>query len=475
MESCGPSSLAEFTIHKQSVIALKKWLTDFKGGKKNKGGVFLIGTPGSGKTVLAKLLLEEYGFEVVEFQPDYNKTHKVEMARLKNIIQTQNVSMMFSSARKAVLFDDVEVGANNDRGFLADVIQLVEKQKHYSNPVIFTLNSNVKTKKLTTIEKYVPRIYLNRLSQYEMFCVGKQIVSRLQLDLPDFRLQFLANNCQGDLRCLYQGLEVHLKTAQKKATDFSSNHNESGEKVLELDQDESEAGEELLEIPETEAWGIYSKKELDVNPIHNIERLVIPTNQADYTQYRDIYDADTLFVPANIYENSWHLLQNTNFKQSSERDQCYQKVMESLADWTDFDPNFSDPSQLMPTEYAMTMSVYQPLHLIRKARKTRKFTNQRLKTSNMYSRISQSSFNHRSMKELSQQLQISPKEFYECSYSLMRILPVNLKLVASYFQKHGITRTNMERVFKYNCIYKQMEKTITSKQKSALKKLLKTS
>ena len=55
----------------------------------------------------------------------------------------------------------------------------------------------------------------------------------------------------------------------------------------------------------------------------------------------------------------------------------------------------------------------------------------------------------------------------------MKILPVNLQLVAEYLQKYDISRTNMERIFKYNCVYKDLEKTITSKQKSSLKKLLK--
>ena len=212
---------------------------------------------------------------------------------------------------------------------------------------------------------------------------------------------------------------------------------------------------------------------MEVNPLYNIENLLIPTNKAKYHQYLNIYNTDTLFVPANIYENSWPVLQNTKFKLSTERDHCYQKIMESIADWTKFDPNFSDPCQIIPTEYAMTMSVYHPIRLIREARLTRKYSPHRLKTSNMYSRISQSSFNQRSMKELSQQLNISSQEFYECSYALMKILPVNLKLVASYLQKCEITRTDMERVFKYNCVFKQIEKTITSKQKSALKKLLK--
>jgi Cdc6-like AAA superfamily ATPase len=466
MDHYVPTNFNNYLLHRTAVSSLKSWLTEFQSGKRKRGGVFIIGPPGSGKTVLSKLLLREFGYDIVEFQPDCTKTHKVEMTRLRNIIQTQNVGMMFNQHKKGILFDDIEVGANNDRGFLPDVIQLVERQQRYSNPIIFTLNVNVKTKKLSTIEKYVHRVYLNRISQYEMFQVGKQIVKSLQITLPDYRLQFLANRCQGDLRCLYQGLEVHMKTMKQIVNKLTEEGSASNTTPDDTDS--------VVEIPDTEAWDVYSKKELEVNPLYSIENLLIPTNQAKYHQYLDIYDADTLFSPANVYENTWPVLQNIKFKQSDKRDQTYQKIMESISSWITFDPNFSDPCQLLPTEYAMVMSVYQPLHLLRQARSTRTYSTHRLKTSNMYSRISQSSFNRRSMKELSQLLQISTQEFYECSYALMKILPVNLTLVASYLQKFDITRTNMERIFKYNCVYKQMEKTITSKQKSALKKLLKT-
>jgi len=181
MASYVPTALKDYQIHRTAVTALKKWVLEFKNGNKERGALFIIGPPGCGKTSLSKLILAEHGFDVVEFQPDPTKTHKADMGRLRNIIQTRNVGMMFNLQQKAVLFDDIEVGANNDRGFLADVIQLVEKQTRYANPIIFTLNVNIKTKKLTTIEKYATRVYLNRLSQYEMFKVGRHVSKKMKL------------------------------------------------------------------------------------------------------------------------------------------------------------------------------------------------------------------------------------------------------------------------------------------------------
>ena len=312
MQSYVPTRLADYHIHRTAVSSLQQWIKEFVEGKKERGAVFLIGPPGCGKTSLARLVFKEHGYDTVEFQPDSTKTHKAEMARLRNIVQTQNVGMMFTQRRKAVLFDDIEVGANNDRGFLADVIQLVEKQSRYSNPVIFTLNVNVKTKKLTTIEKYANRIYLNRLSQYEMFQVGKLVVAGMKLPLADFRLQFLANSCQGDIRCLYQGLEVHARSLEPKVpTNPEPQTTDNSHLSIHPDIDE-----EIEDIPDQEAWAIYAKKELEVNPLYNIENLLIPTNRAVYHQYQDIYDADTLFVPANIYENSWPVLKATKLKKA---------------------------------------------------------------------------------------------------------------------------------------------------------------
>jgi len=93
-----------------------------------------------------------------------------------------------------------------------------------------------------------------------MFQVGRHVSQQMKLSLPDYRLQFLANNCQGDMRCLYQGLEVHANSKPY-------------------------ANSEVDEMPEQEAWSIYAKKELEVNPLYNIENLLIPTNKATYHQY----------------------------------------------------------------------------------------------------------------------------------------------------------------------------------------------
>ena len=68
------------------------------------------------------------------------------------------------------------------------------------------------------------------------------------------------------------------------------------------------------------------------------------------------------------------------------------------------------------------MGIIKPLQIIRNARQNNKWSPICLKTSNLFSRISQSSFNWRSISELSYKVGVSRNEFHQFSYIISKII-----------------------------------------------------
>ena len=124
----------------------------------------------------------------------------------------------------------------------------------------------------------------------------------------------------------------------------------------------------------------------------------------------------------------------------------------------------------------MYNGVVIPLYYIRTCRTKYNWNTYTFKTSNLYSRISQSSFNNRSLCELSCQLGIHKPEYHLFTYILYQLLMLNdsnitTNIIEYLVDKH-ITSTDLDRLFRYNCLSHIIEKQLTTKKRSSIRKLL---
>ncbi len=204
-------TLDEYSIHKKKIDFLEKWIINWQ-QKKEKRYIILSGPSGCGKSLLVNLLFKKYNYDLVEFMPAHNNTHKNEVKRLLQLLTATNILSMIGGNKKAVLFDDIEVGTSGDRGYLNDILSMfetIEKKNIFSNPAIFTISGGIKYKKMQAIQKHAILVELQSPSNYEMFQIARYLSDKMNLNIEDYKLLFLANNMQGDLRKLYHAFELH--------------------------------------------------------------------------------------------------------------------------------------------------------------------------------------------------------------------------------------------------------------------------
>lgn len=546
-----PKSLSEFNLYTKQVSELKRWLSSIRDNTDTgQRTAFLIGPSGTGKTTLVQNLYQDFGYDMVEFTPDPSNTHKVEMQRLNSILSAGNVMMMIGGKKKGVLFDDIEVGATSERGFLNDVLAIAEKRVGVKgNPVIFTLNSSVKSKRLVGIEKHSLCVNLYRPSSYEMFGIGRAVCERISLELQDHRIQYLANRCQGDLRKLHDAIDLIRKqkndedeivdsqnsvieeesdrtstpissaTTKNKLSSNSENdvppipdlntlhkipilgrlyyyqpsnkhcwtcdthqyfgiwNPQTPPKLVDSNTVETTKFIEnpVIHSNDKEAWNVLSLKDLRFSPLKSIEKYLLPTSQLDNYVFDSIFHSDPLFAPANVYENSWQVLKAVRYKTEQERLQTYQVILSSLCDWSSFESSYIEPFSYVLSDYSAFAGISKPMIMMRNARKQYPYGPVTLKTSNIYSRISQASFNWRSMSELSTTLRISRTEFHEFSYITAKILSCGKKGVeelGQYLYQKGIASNDLDRILRYNCISPFLDKLFPSKKRTSVRKIL---
>ena len=463
----GPTRLSDFKIHSPHTQTILKWCDDYKNKKLTTTPIFIINGPhGSGKSTMVKLIIEHIGFDPVYFEPNYHNTHKTEIERLKSILSGGNVLMMIHSKQKAIVFQDVEIGSSGERGFLNDIIQLAQKNIKFKNPLFATTHTSVKNKKLQSFSKNGNLIQLDRISNYDMFRCGNWINQQYNLNIDAHKIQWIANSSQGDLRSLVQNVEMLIR-GQKTESSF-------------LSQDGSDNGnEENVDYEENEEMMFKNIKDLELDPIKDLQRFLLPNIDNDFNNAIRLFDNEPNFVPANLYHNSWSIIKNIKFhrKNSKEQYNLYKKILYYFSEWSLLSNKYPNYHSTYHYEYKCILGLYAPMTLIRNYRNKYGFKTYMCKTSNMFSRQSQSNFNIKSMNELSNILAIPTNAFHDYTYIIAQILiqcsDNNLhQQLAQYLVDHDISCVEFDRLIKYNCLYYILEKTLPTKKKNLFKKLI---
>lgn len=471
----GPTTLQNFNIHQKHISTILGWCQKYKDKTLETSPVFVINGPhGSGKSTMIRLIIQTLGFDPVYFEPNYQNTHKVEIERLKGILSGGNVLMMIHTLQKAVVFQDVEIGASGDRGFLNDIIQLTQKKIKFKNPLFVSTNTSVKNKKLQSFAKSGFLIQLDRITNYDMFKCGRWINQHYQLSLPDHKIQWMANSSNGDLRSLVQTIEMTVRGTSKDLI-----QTDGSEDLVEEFNLDDENGEDEQDCHDIKVFENY--KDLELDPLKDLQRCLLPTISCGFDQSIRLFDNEPNFVPANLYHNSWEIIKNIKFDKndSHKRYLVYQTILNYFSDWALLGNKYPNYHSNYHYEYKCALGLFSPLTLLRMYRKQYGFKPYNCRTSNMFSRQSQSNFNIKSMNELSCMLKIPNNCFHDFTYIIAQILIQSsdddlYKQLAQFLVNHNISCVEFDRLIKYNCLYYLLEKSLSTKKKNSFKKLIRS-
>lgn len=192
------------------VKTMKKALSDFKTNKMDtlqKRGIYIYGSPGTGKTLFTVSVLEELGYDVIKYDAgDIRNKSIIENITLQNMSDTNVLSMFYSNTKPiAILMDEIDGMTNGDKGGINALIKLIRPKKTKKqkledttcNPIICIGNYHM-DKKIKELMKVCITIELKPPTEEEM-------TRLIKLSMPNINNELVTNikrYIQCDLRKL---------------------------------------------------------------------------------------------------------------------------------------------------------------------------------------------------------------------------------------------------------------------------------
>ena len=197
-------------------------LNNFEENKKKLQtirGIYIYGSPGSGKTQFVKKLLKKLNYDVIYFDAGDVRNKSVIQTITKHNITEKSVIDMFSKTNKrkmAIVMDEIDGMNSGDKGGINTLTKLIRpkktvKQKKESiamNPIICIANYHI-DKKIKEIKKVCKCIELKMSTNNQLKNLILQMMPNIEEHLQDDIITFI----QGDLRKLDSTFSIYKNQA----------------------------------------------------------------------------------------------------------------------------------------------------------------------------------------------------------------------------------------------------------------------
>lgn len=169
---------------------VKATLIDFENNKKDltkKRGIYIYGSPGSGKTTFIKNLLKKMDYDIVLYDAGDIRNKMVIDNITKNNMSDQNVISLFNKKKKkiAIVMDEIDGMNNGDKGGINSLIKQIrpkktkkQKEEEITNTPIICISNYHIDKKIKELMKVCNVFELKTPS-------GNQINTIIKLAMPN--------------------------------------------------------------------------------------------------------------------------------------------------------------------------------------------------------------------------------------------------------------------------------------------------
>ena len=319
-----PSSLDDVLVYKNEIETIEKWIQNYKKDHTEcKKALLIIGNVGSGKTLLAELLLKKYSYQKIELNSsDFRSQKKLSEFLIKTLCFKNVVDMFFEEKKPiGLLMDEIDT-MNNDKGGLKEFIQILKddekctkellnnkksktksKKKDYIdlyNPIICT-SLNIYDKKIIDLKKYCEVVYLKKISINDLILLMDHYFKDISYEKNLIKLIY--NFIDGDIRKLNNILENLITYKEKKKITVSDFNN--------------------LKI-------FLEKKNNDVQLIDATYNILY--QKIDFSDSLFYYQLEPYFLPFMIYHNLEKFIDRTNLT-ILQKFNLYKKILTSICNF----------------------------------------------------------------------------------------------------------------------------------------------
>ena len=200
------------TILSRNEIAdnIKRFLSNFQENKNDlliKRGVYIYGTPGTGKTSFVKNLLKEIGYDSLVYDAGDIRNKPVIETITKHNMTDVNIMSTFQSKKQhiAIIMDEIDGMNNGDKGGINTLIKLIrpkktkkQKKEDTANSPIICISNHHADKKIKELMKVCEVFELKPVTEHHIM----KILCTTMPDLKSDCKQYISKNVQGDLRRL---------------------------------------------------------------------------------------------------------------------------------------------------------------------------------------------------------------------------------------------------------------------------------
>ena len=181
---------------------VKATLIDFENNKKDltkKRGIYIYGSPGSGKTTFIKNLLQKMDYDIVLYDAGDIRNKMVIDNITKNNMSDQNVISLFNKKKKkiAIVMDEIDGMNNGDKGGINSLIKQIrpkktkkQKEEEITNTPIICISNYHIDKKIKELMKVCNVFELKTPSDNQINTIIKlampNIDETLNLNIKEF-------------------------------------------------------------------------------------------------------------------------------------------------------------------------------------------------------------------------------------------------------------------------------------------------
>ena len=189
----------------------------FEKNKKNvltKRGIYIYGSPGSGKTYFVKSILKKLNYDIIGYDAgDVRNKNIIENITKNNMADTNIISMFKKEKKKiAILMDEIDGMNGGDKGGINSLIKLIRPKKTKKQklehttmiPIICIGNYHV-DKKISEMMKVCITIEIKIPTQPQM----TKIIDMLMPKLDNTLLKNMITFINGDLRKIKSTYDIY--------------------------------------------------------------------------------------------------------------------------------------------------------------------------------------------------------------------------------------------------------------------------
>ncbi len=234
-----PKTLQDYYMDSDIVETITDWIGRFKEDDQEvERFLLLYGDPGIGKTTIAHIIFNQFGFDTIEFNASNHRTKKMIHEKI-GCIGKYSVLHTYDNQdlckKVGLIMDEIDGVTGGDKSAIDELITIIKGKKSKTRkkktakkikfPVICTCNS-IKDRKMISLIKDSLCIKIPKPNKENLFKLGEKIIAQEAINISKTNLTKLINSIKLDYRTFINTLyQYHLN----QNFDFLKSFGEDGE------------------------------------------------------------------------------------------------------------------------------------------------------------------------------------------------------------------------------------------------------